>query len=163
MRGQSPYFPLALVAWGIIFFLSSVVTFAEDSPLLKPASLKLLKGKGAWAIQIYRIGGIGGAARDMTISSDGKVLCDPPAVRCTNGLNAEELKSWTEMVFDAPVPKSENFIPDSCSDCHITAITIRRRNAKGKEETLFATWGDASLGKVPELVKIVQAADSLRK
>jgi hypothetical protein len=146
---------------GMILLLSAVVTFAEDSPVLKPASLKLSKGNGAWAIQIRRIGGIKDTYMDMTISSDGKVLCEPPAVRCTNSLNSEELKTWTDLVLKAPVPKSPDFIPDPCSDCHITAITIRRRNTKGKDQTLFASWGDASFGKPPELVEIVHAADSL--
>ena len=140
--------------------LSSVVSSAQDPSLLQPASLKLAKGKGVWAIQIHRSGGIAGTTKDMTITSDGKVQCTPPELACRNALSPEELAAWSDLVFRAPQLKSPNFLSLTCNDCYLTAITVRRRPTKGKEQTLFAYWDDASLGMPPgELVKIAQLAN----
>ena len=153
-----------MLYFAAILLLSVVVISALDPSLLQPASLKLSKGKGVWAIQIHRVGGLTGATKDMTISSDGKVQCSPPEAACRSALSSEELKSWTDLVFNASGPKSSNFLSGTCNDCYITAITVRRRNTKGKEKTLFAYWDDSSSGSPPaELVKIVQSANSLGK
>jgi len=144
--------------------LAVEVVSAQDPSLLQPASLKLSKGKGVWAIQIHRVGGLTGATKDMTISSDGKVQCSPAELPCRSTLSSEELKVWSDGVFNAPVSKSSNFLSNTCNDCYITAITVRRRNAKGKEQTLFAYWDDSASGVPPaELVKIVQSANSIGK
>ena len=71
----------ALAFFGVILLFSAVVTWAEDASPPKPASLKLPKGNGEWAIQIRRTGGIADLTMEMTIFSDGRVQCDPPDAR----------------------------------------------------------------------------------
>jgi hypothetical protein len=154
----------ALVLVSTIVLLSATVIWAEDSALRQPASLNLSKGKGAWIIQIHRAGGIVGETKDVTISSDGRVQCDPQEARCGIPMSLTELKTWSDLVFNTPSLKSPYFVSGMCTDCYMTAITVHRRNEKGKEEKLFACWDDPASDRLPaEWMRIIQAANSISK
>src|SRR3954468_18678272 len=100
----------ALTLLGILFLLCLTAIGAEDSGLPQPASLKLPKGNGAWIIQIHRTGGIVGKTSDITISSDGRVACEPAEARCGERLSLAQLQTWSDLVFNVPVLKSPYFI-----------------------------------------------------
>ena len=128
------------------------------------AELELPKGDAAWVLRVVRAGGlIGKTTDDVTINSEGMVLC-PSSTLCVARLSADSQKSLNQLIGGARISKTSSKVGTVCPDCTITAITLRRMEAKNKDQTYFAYWDEKTVGKVPvELVSIANSALSMSR
>jgi hypothetical protein len=141
--------------------LASVLTAQSDTrpaqfaALLKPASLQVPKGEGAWAVRVMQGGGAGQSS-DIGVTSVGELTCLPEGEgRCSKLNSGEVLQSVAALVDPKLLRNSKSGLGDSCRDCVITSITIGRRDEKGKIDTYFAYWDDVTAAKAPfQLVRI---------
>jgi len=128
------------------------------------AELELPKGDSAWVLRVVRAGGlIGKTTDDVTINSEGTVSC-PTSTLCVARLSADNQKSLSLLIGAARISKSNSKVGTVCPDCTITAITLRRMEAKNKDQTYFAYWDEKTVAKAPvELVSIANSALTLSR
>jgi hypothetical protein len=128
------------------------------------AELELPKGDSAWVLRVVRAGGlIGKTTDDVTINSEGMVSC-PTSTLCVPRLSADAQKSLNQLISASRISKTNSKVGTVCPDCTITAITLRRLEAKNKDQTYFAYWDEKTVAKVPvELVSIANSALSLSR
>jgi hypothetical protein len=129
---------------------------AQAATLLKPASLQVPKGEGAWAVRVMQGGVSAGQSSDVAVTSVGELTCLPESEgRCSKVNSGEVLQSVTALMDPKLLRNSKSALGDSCRDCPITSITISRRDEKGKIDTYFAYWDDVTAAKAPfQLVRI---------
>jgi hypothetical protein len=117
-------------------------------------------GDRAWAVQIVTTGGFTGKGRgNLTLTSDGTLLRDGPNGSCSMKLPDETMKALTETVFAASaINNAEELMAKYvCADCIVTAMVVTRRKTGG-DETLTASWDDATQEKVAaDMLNIYQA------
>lgn len=155
-------FALASLLWFTVFSAvesgqnSSDTRAAQASALLKPASVEVPKGEGAWAVRVMQMGGVAGQSVDIAVTSVGDLKCLPAGdASCAKVNSGEVLKSVASLIDPKLLRKSKSALGDSCRDCIVTSITIGTRDEKGKIDTYFAYWDDLTAAKAPfQLVRI---------
>ena len=118
-----------------------------------PPAVDLPKGEDAWAVRVVRPGGLNADTfRDITIKSTGKVTFDSGQGKRETTLAPDALRMLRQVVLSAQFPKVAlpGDDPAGCYDCYMTAITVRRREPKGKDRTYSAAWVPTTVGNVPE-------------
>ena len=112
--------------------------------------VELPKGADAWVVQVVTRGGFAGAGRgDVTVTSARAVACKPDGA-CAGGLPTSAFESLAALVAAA---KPSRWVAPSvgpCRDCYVTALVLRRRDAKGREKTYTTYWDDATYAGAPE-------------
>ena len=106
------------------------------------------------------IGGLDGDSfQDITIKSTGQMTVDAGQGMTEITLSPDALKMLAALVqsskFSKRILPSNN--PAGCYDCSSTAVTVRRREPKGKDRTYSAAWVPTTVGTVSEdFVSIVR-------
>jgi len=156
MRSMILVLPLWLTVFASVQTGQNEAKAAQVTALLKPASLQVAKGEGAWAVRVMQSGGITGQPIDVGLTSIGELACLPESEgRCSKADSGEVLKSVAALLDPKLLRNSKSTLGDSCRDCIVTSITIGRRDEKGKIDTYFAYWDDVTAAKAPfQLVRI---------
>ena len=137
---------------------------AESASPLKAASLEVPKGETSWAARMIRTGGITGRTLDISITSTGELKCVPPEGSCPKGISADDLRALAVLVDPKALRNSKSSLSDGCRDCFVTRITVGQRDDKGKIQTYFAYFDDATAAKAPfQLVRIATRMADLGK
>jgi hypothetical protein len=126
---------------------------ASTSTKPESPSVDLPKGEDAWAVRVVRSGGLNADTfRDITIKSTGQLTIDWGQGKQEATLSPDALKTLGPLVLSAGFPQMANtgIHPGGCNDCYTTAITVRRRERKGKERTYSAAWAPVTVGSTPE-------------
>jgi hypothetical protein len=117
--------------------------------------LELPAGEDAWAIQVLTGGGFAGRGKgDVTVISDGAVVCEPSGAACVGKLSPEALQPLARSVLAAKPDKwGESNSLSACRDCYTTLLVLRRRGQGGTEEVFTARWDDVTRPDLPGEVK----------
>jgi hypothetical protein len=131
-----------------------------SSSMADPPKVDLPEGQDAWAVRVIRSGGLTGETfRDITINSTGQLTIDSKQGKQEILISSDDLMKLGHMVLSGKFSKWTDRGHDAagCYDCYTTALTVRRRERKGKERTYSGTWVPTTVGSVPEdFVSIVQ-------
>lgn len=160
MRYKAMVFAVLL---GIVFSVSaSGQTPAPPGPA--PLSVDLPTGDHAWAVRVVRSGGlVGGLFLDITIRFDGEVTIDSGSGKRNVKLAANELNALSPLVMTPGVFLTESQLDYGCSDCYVTAITVRRREPDGKDRKYSGFWSPTTAAlPSPELVQIAATILSIK-
>ncbi|HEX8282535.1 MAG TPA: hypothetical protein VF588_04235 [Pyrinomonadaceae bacterium] len=136
----------------------------NESPTPKKAEVGLPEGKGAWAVRVLTSGGFAGHGRgDVTVYSDGRVTCTPPAEPCAERRPADALAPLSRLVAAArPLKWKVATAPGVCNDCYVMQLVVRRRESKGRAKTYTITWDESNTaGVTREALRIYEAAVAL--
>jgi hypothetical protein len=145
-----------ILAFSVLGSAQNSITSATSDP----PPVKLPKGEDAWAVHVVRSGGLTAVTfKDITIKSTGQMTIDSGQGKRETTVSPAALKMLGQAVLSAKFPKMPNASDDpaGCYDCYTTAMTVRRREPKGKDRTYSGVWVPTTVGSVPEdFVSIVQ-------
>jgi len=126
---------------------------ASSSAKSEPPPVDLPKGGNAWAVHVVRFGGLNAdTLRDITIKSTGQMTIDSGQGKRETMVSPDALRMLGEAILSAKFPQLANAgdDPAGCYDCYMTAMTVRRREPKGKDKRYSATWIPTTVRSVPE-------------
>jgi len=144
----------------VAFSFSGVAQNVASTAKAEPPAVELPKGDHAWAVRVVRSGGLDGDSfQDITIKSTGQLTIDMGQGKREITISPDALKMLGPLVQSSKFPKRilPSYDPAGCYDCSSTAITVRRREPKGKDRTYSAAWVPTTVGTVSEdFVSIVR-------
>jgi hypothetical protein len=130
--------------------------------LLILLQLNLPGGDNAWVVEITSTGGLtGNGAGDISVSSDRKIHCATPGMKCPKDFDASSLSPLVDAL---PFGRQTVLIPPegaACNDCINRTISIRRRNAAGVVQGYSASWNDLTASQIPR--GVLRLYDSVLK
>ena len=140
----------------VFALLSGANVYAQDQPQAPDPPA----GTAAWTLQVFTTGGFTGmGVGSVTISSDGRMSCDPAP--CATPVRTELLKPFGttlgSIIEAAWILRSPSGF---CRDCIQTTITLKRR--EGDLVRVYrASWDDSQAAS-PELRELRRLAFELR-
>jgi hypothetical protein len=93
-------------------------------------------GTNAWVVQVSTTGGFSGSGiGDIAVSSQGRILCNSPAMHCAKSFAASTLQPLVETIARGTVTISGRPNAGVCNDCVSRTIVITRRDNIGSMHT----------------------------
>ena len=106
----------------------------------------------------------GSGAGNISVSSEGKILCTASALHCPKDFVASGLRPFIEAIRFGAAPILNPAPAGICNDCLTRTIVIQRRDADGRLRSYTATWNDLNASAIPpEVMKLYESVVTLAR